>query len=90
MATDQVQTVIDNENNDTDITGKETDNITMDEEQDAHDQQLADEASAADTKPIGVVDLTGVIDSIGVAYPTEEYSKQEDKDDAEVTKHLQK
>ena len=84
VATDQDQTVVNNKNNDTDTAGKETANITRDEEQDANDQQMTDEASATETKNTGVKEPKGVVDL------TEEDRKKEYEDDAEVTKRRQK
>ena len=84
VATDQDQTVVNNKNNDTDTSGKETDKITRDNEQDANDQQMIDENRAEETKNTGVTEPTKVVDL------TEEDIKKEYEEDANVTKHRQK
>ena len=44
------------------------------------------DGETADTNPTGVVELTGATDPLGVETPpTKEDSKQDDKDDANVT-----
>ena len=60
--------------------------MTTDQDYTVFDTNSAGET--ADTKPTGVVELTGAIEPIGVAtLPTKEESNQDDKDDANATDH---